>query len=473
MSSLLDMSVLDIAEAIRVKAVSPVEVVDAHIEHIHRVNPRLNALVADRFGPARQEARAAEQALAAKRPSVGPLHGVPFTVKECVGAEGMPHTGGLAYWADRVAFRDAPEVARLRKAGGIVLGVSNVPEGAMWVESVNKIWGRTNNPYDPRRIPGGSSGGEAALVGAGASPFGVGADVAGSLRIPAAMCGVASHKASAYRMYPEDHVPSPHGIIKGFLLSGPIARRVTDLGPILRIMVDPEDRTPWAFRDGAPAVDLKDVVVYPQENLGRMTGPAFRRCVRQATDALVERGARESHMLPIEAREAFEIWSAMMAEANAEPFAQVLGCGRRIRPLREMLKLALGRSKHTFAALGLALLEDLAALVPGLGGGRARDAAALRARIERALGPNGVLLFPPFSKPAPRHYEPLLFPFAHLHTAIFSVLHLPVTQVPMGLSERGLPLGVQVVAREGNDHLTLAVAAAIEDAFGGWKRPVI
>ena len=472
---LLSLPAIRLAAMVREREVSPVELVEAHIARIEEVNGALNALIADRFDAARAEARAAEAAVGAGG-ELPPLHGVPCTIKEFLGVTGMPHTGGgLLARRGVVASEDATVVTRLRDAGAIVLGVSNAPEGGMWMETYNKIYGRTNNPWDLKRTPGGSSGGEAALVASGASPFGLGSDIAGSIRIPAAFCGVFGHKPTG-RMVPNTgHWGPATGGTRPKLTCGPIARSVADLAAVLPIIAGPDgidrDTREWPAL-ALPSGDLSGVVVYPVEASGRTpVRESMRRQVRRAAAALAERGAE---IRPLESRyfkQAFMVWAMGMSEANAgaAPFAELLGDGTAIKLGRESLRTLVGRSSVTFPALALAVLEELSAFLPERLTARAPRPEQLSAELEGILGGNGVILHPPYTRPAPLHYTALLTPFDFVCTGVFSIIEFPVTQVPTGFDARGLPVGVQVAARRGNDALTLAVAAALEEDFGGWQ----
>ena len=179
---------MSIARRISRGALSAEEALEAHIGAVERTHGAINAVVARRFEAARREARAADAAVKAGD-ELAPLHGVPITIKESFAVEGMPNTAGLVARRGMPAYGDATTVARLRRAGAVIMGVTNVSELCMWMESNNFVYGRTNNPYDHGRIAGGSSGGEGAVVGAGASPIGLGADIGGSIRLPAFFCG--------------------------------------------------------------------------------------------------------------------------------------------------------------------------------------------------------------------------------------------------------------------------------------------
>jgi len=476
-NDLLEMSVVDLAAAIRKRNLSPVEAVEAHIARIEAVNPPLNALVAERYDLARDEARRAESQLAAAGSvdELPPLHGVPCTIKEFIGVGGMPHTAGLMARKGMVARADSAVVERLRRAGAIVLGVTNAPEGGMWMETHNKIYGRTNNPWDLKRTPGGSSGGEAALIACGASPFGIGSDIAGSIRIPSAFCGVVGHKPTG-RLVPNTGHWGSEGGTSPFLVCGPIARRVCDLELILGLITGPDGVDPntraWDLGK-RKAGDLDGVVVYPVESNGiTPVSESMRREIRRAAAALEARGATIRPLDSVLLRWALMIWAVGMSEANADAasFSALLGEGTELPLGREVARTFIGRSSVTFPALALAVIDKLSSKLPRrLAAGSPRP-ADLRDELEGILGPNGVMLHPPFTRPAPRHVTPLLTPLHFICTGIFSVIEFPVTQVPTGFERRGLPVGVQVAARRGNDRLTLAVAAALEEEFGGWVR---
>lgn len=473
--------VAELARRIRNRELSAVAVVDAFIERIVAVNPAINALIADRFEGARADAEAADQRIAAATdPSaLPPLLGVPFTCKEFIAAEGFPYTAGLVSRRDAVADRDATVVTRAKQAGGIFFGVTNVPEGGMWMETYNYLFGRTHNPWDVRRTPGGSSGGEGALIGAGAIPWGLGGDVAGSIRIPAAFCGIAGHKPTG-GVIPNTGQWQPEGNELGTILTtGPMARHASDLRLLFEVLRGPDGIDPQVSHRELPpwtAADMSKVVVYPVEQNGAArVKPVMRKAVRKVTAVLERRGARVARFQSKRLRKAFSIWalamSGAMAAEDAPSFAELLGDGEEISLARELALLMSGKGRITVPALGLAVLDKLVTLVPERVSRRVPKASELQAELEDVLGPNGVLLHPPYSSPAPRHNLALLKPFDAMCTAVFNVIGFPVTQVPTGFDNRGLPVGVQVAARRGNDYLTMAVAEVVEQELGGWFMP--
>jgi fatty acid amide hydrolase 2 len=436
--------------------------------------------VATRFDEARREARAADERRAREPVErLPPLLGVPLTVKECFALTGMPHTSGLVARRRVRATEDAPVVARMRAAGAIALGVTNTSELCMWLESNNYVYGRTSNPYDSTRIAGGSSGGEAAIIGAGASPIGIGSDIGGSIRNPAFFNGIFGHKPTGGLVPGTGQYPSPSAAAARYLTTGPMARRASDLMPLLRIMAGPDGVDPGctarALRD-VDAVDLRGLRVLDVADDGKLGVSAeLRHAQEEAARALKAAGAHvETASFPALAHQ-FEIWSAMLGAAQTVPFGTMLGEGTPIAPAREILRWALGRSDHTLMASLLALVDPLTHALPRLTARYLAMGKALQQELTRALGPDGVMLYPPYSTVAPRHDEPvrdaLRLRFPAGYCGIMNVLELPSTAVPLGLNRDGVPLGVQVVGAHGRDDLTIRVAMELERAFGGWVEP--
>ena len=397
--------------------------------------------------------------------------------------------GGAALLADpasdesltdalRRALSDGAERDRLRAAGAIPLGVSNVSELMMWMETFNNVYGRTNNPYDPRRTVGGSSGGEGALVGAGASPMGLGADIGGSIRMPAFFNGVFGHKPTGGLVPATGHWPMAENAARKFNTTGPLCRRAEDLMPFLRAIAGPDGEDggcePMAIGDPAQ-VKLSELTFYDVEDNGliRVSGE-LKAAQRDVAAHLASRGARVEPLQLARLKHSFDIWSAMMDEAAETRFSDHLGAhGEPTSGGRELVRWMVNRSAHTLPAIMLALAEKIPQYLPGLSKKALEHGHALKAELNEKLGAHGVILYPSFPSTAPRHYRPMLLPFNFQYTAIFNVLEFPVTQVPLGLSAEGLPLGVQIASRAGNDHVTIAVALELERRFGGWVFPAV
>src|SRR4051794_2138268 len=294
MNELVFRSASALARAIRTRDVSSVEVVEAHLRRIEAVNPALNAVVhLDRDG-ALAAARTADAELT-RGGTIGPLHGVPVTVKDNLDVAGLPCTGGTLGRAGTMATEDATIVARLRSAGAIVLGKTNLPEMALAFVTDNLVYGRTNNPYDPTRTPGGSSGGEAAIIAAGGSPLGVGNDMAGSIRLPAHFCGIAGLKPTTGRVPLTGFFVPVAGLLKPFWQHGPMARRIEDLALGLAIMAGPDGHDPSMAPvplGESAAVDLRTlrVAIHADNGIASPT-PETAEAVRRAATALRGAGA--------------------------------------------------------------------------------------------------------------------------------------------------------------------------------------
>lgn len=475
MSELLTLSATELAARIRRRELSSVEVVDAHIDRIQAVNRLLNAVVDERFDAARAEARRADAAVAAGD-ELGPLHGVPMTVKEFLGVRGMRQTSGIQARQERVAEDDAVVVQRVRRAGAIVLGLTNAPEGGLWHETHNPVYGRTSNPWDLDRTPGGSSGGEAAIIAAGGSPFGLGSDTGGSIRLPAAFTGIVGHKPSGGRVPVTGHYP-PHPVTaRPMLTVGPMARRVEDAALLLRVISGPDDIDPfgrdypWREPDAVDWSTLR-VVSMPRIPRARVR-PEVAAGVHKAVAALADRGAQviEAHIPEFD--QAFDIWSSLLS-GGPMTLEELVADGGRIRARRELLKYPFGRSRHAGGVLVMLLLERLFANFPGRAERLAALAPKLEARLDELVGDNGVIVHPPYVRTAPRHRGMALAnPWAMASTTLFNVTGSPVTVVPVDVGPDGMPIAVQIAGRRGRDDLTLAAAAHLEAQWGGWLRPV-
>ena len=476
MSDIHLVSATELARRIREGITTSEALVEDAIRSVEALNPTLNAMVATRFDEARAEAKAADAHIREHGTrDLPPFHGVPCTIKECFEFVGMPNTTGLKARAEWRPERDATAVARYRAAGAIPLGVTNTSELCMWMESDNRLYGRTNNPYDATRTVGGSSGGEGALVGAGALAFGLGSDVGGSIRMPAFFNGIFGHKPSSGLIPNSGQFPPAEGRTLRYLTTGPMCRRAEDLWPLVQVLRGPDgiDAACSERELGNPEdVNFAELrVISVETNHVRTPSKELLGAQREALAALADAGAKTETRAIKEFRKSMSYWSTMLGSSNAVPFAESLGVVGFTNQLAELAKLAVGRSDHTLPALLLAIIEGPA------GAGRPsadkiiRHGERFRDELNAILGKDGIMLFPSYPMTAPRHGYAQLRIIDWLYTAIFNVMELPVTQVPLGLDARGLPLGVQVVGAHGNDHLTVATALELERRFGGWQPP--
>ena len=468
----------------RAGQLSPVELVDAHIRRIEAVNPLLNCVVAERFRAARAEAEAAEREYATSQ-SRRPLLGIPFTVKEMIEVSGMPLTFGSLRRRERRALTDATVVARLRAAGAIPLGVTNAPEWGMWFESYNGIYGRTNNPYDLRHTPGGSSGGEGAAVGSGGSVFGIGSDIGGSVRMPAAFCGVFGHKPTNGLLPLTGHYPvydgGPDGQVPKaapYVSNGTLTRSAADIAPLLRAMagrdrVDP-NAEPLAFLDPT-RVEWRGRRVFllrsPSIRRAAPASPDLSASVDRAGRLLEERGADVRDAPERLLEHAADVWFSALQTVGGASFAEVLTEGQGIWLELEILRALTGRARYSWPALFFCVGERLGRKKERALRSALREGRRLALRYRELLGTGGVLVTPVHPRTAPRHNSAVLHPFDFLYTAVFNALRVPATAAPCGFDERGLPLAVQFASARGNDHLTIAAAAVIEQGSNLPWRP--
>ena len=474
MTAITERSAAELARAIRRGELSSREVVDAHIERHLEWGPRINALVAERFDQARTEASAADARVAAasETESLPPLLGVPFTVKESIALKGMPQSAGLLARRELRAQASAPVVQRLTEAGAIPLGVTNTSELTLWIESSNILYGRTSTPYDATRTAGGSSGGEGAAVGCGGSPFGVAADIAGSIRIPALFCGVFGHKPSSGLVPNTGMYPPTPGEAGRMLGTGVIARRAEDLMPLLGVIAGPDGVDPLTrpARLGDPrSVSLRGLPVATVESSSRLPISRELRDARErAVGALAAAGADIRRIeLRSWRRALLPFLATLQSEAGQTTIALLAEAGVPAPTVRTLLRRG---GPHTLPTR-LTLAAELLPQPRGRALERQLDAGrALAQELTDEIG-DGVLLHPAHPRVAPRHGSTVGRPWLFTPTAMFNLAGVPVTEVPLGLSEAGLPLGVQVAARVGSDHVSIGVALELERVFGGWRPP--
>ncbi len=463
MQEIIFASATALARAIREKQVSSQEVVDAYLKRIEVINPALNSVVQVRAEAARDEARQADEALA-RGEVKGPLHGLPITIKDTYDVAGMVCTCGTKGRAAFVAQQDATVVARARAAGAIVLGLTNLPELLLAFESDNLIYGRTNNPYDLTRTPGGSSGGEAATVAAGGSPLGLGTDSGGSIRVPAHYCGVAGLKPTWGRVPLTGLFPPPLGIGARIRHPGPLARRVEDLALALPLIAGPDWRDATVV--AAPlgdyrAVDLKTLrVAFYTDNGVAAPTPETAETVRQAARALAEAGAVVAEARPAGVEQSFELMTRV--------FGAAVGGG--MQGMLQMLgTIELSPLLQQFAALVFPYLPT----APADLGNLLTRWDLWRNGMQTFLERHDVVVSPVAAEPALPHGT--TFAGEHLPGFSYAMTHSltgwPSVVVRGGTSPEGLPIGVQVVARPWREDVALAAAQQIETALGGWQRP--
>lgn len=474
MHEYLTMSVREMARLIKDGELSPAELLDVHLERMEEVNPKINAVVVPRFEEARKEAKAAEEKLAGGGKDLPPLFGVPCTVKDTYALKGHTWSGGVWARKDLIADFDATAVARLKKAGAIIMGKTNVPEAAMWAESYNSVYGWSKNPYDLRRGVGGSSGGEGAIVASAASPFGIGSDIGGSIRYPSAFNGVAGHKPTGGLVPGTGHFPAIKGELMRYCAYGPLCRNVGDAAYVLPILAGPDGTDP--ITEDKPVkspddVDLSKVRVFFYDDNGQTPcGAEVRRAVSMAAGALKSETASADYWVPPNSQFSLNIWSAGLSQ-SPEPFIDNLRGDEPMSAFTELLKFMAGQSKVTWPALGAALIEPPQKLLGPLNRRLLRMAGETREALDKKLGDDGVIVCPVFPVPSPKHYHIWWNIFGVGYSGLYNIMHFPATIMPILRRPSGLPVSIQVVATKWNDHLAMAVARKLEETFGGWVPP--
>lgn len=315
MSQLWKHSALELAGMIARRDVSAVEVIDAHLARIEAVNPQLNAIVRVLPEEARAAAVAADRRVAAGEP-LGPFHGVPITVKENIDMAGLPTTWGVKALAEAVVPLDAPVVERMRAAGAIPIGRTNLPDMALRVHTDSSLHGPTLNPWNPARTAGGSSGGEGVALATGMSAIGLGNDIGGSLRNPANACGIASIRPTAGRVPDAGFVPTQDRLLAVQLMQvqGPMARRVADVRAALQVLMGAHPRDPWSITAplagvASPSALRVAVVAEPPDG---STDPRVAAAVRRAADALADAGYEVVEVCPPRYEDAIRTWSRFL-----------------------------------------------------------------------------------------------------------------------------------------------------------------
>jgi amidase len=442
--------------------ISVTELAEAHIRQIERLNPDLNAFADFDAERVRERARKHDEWRGSR--SRRPLFGLPVTVKSSIATRGLKCEIGSLLHKGEIPTHDAVVVARLRAAGALILGTTNCPEFLMAYETANLLHGRTRNPWDLERTPGGSSGGESAAIAAGMSAAGLGSDSGGSVRVPAHFTGICSLKPTPGRVPSRGHLPPCVGPFSILGAIGPMARTIADVALLFRTLSgqDPADPASPPVLLQEPSLDeLRSdrIGFFEDDELAPVTAET-RAAVQAASAALREAGFCVEPFRPQALESLRKLWLKFFVQCGAMFYAPSLaGRERELSPIfNEFLGIAAGAPQLTAAELLNAWAElDL-----------------LRAKTLEDMRKYPVLLCPVASIPAFRHGErswsvegrTLEYLDAWRHTQWFNVLAAPAAVVPVGQSPEGLPIGVQIVARPFQDETALGVAAIVDAAFG-------
>jgi Asp-tRNA(Asn)/Glu-tRNA(Gln) amidotransferase A subunit family amidase len=448
-------------EMLQSRNVSVAELAEAHIHQIERLNPQLNVF-AD-FDAERVRTQAHAMDVAAKH-ARGPLHGLPVTVKSSIATAGYKCEIGSVLHKGDIPHEDAVVVARLRAAGALILGTTNCPEFLMAYETANLLHGRTNNPWDLERTPGGSSGGESAAIAAYMSAAGLGSDSGGSVRVPAHFTGICSLKPTPGRIPGRGHLPPCVGPFSTLGAIGPMARTIADVQLMFRTLSGQDEADP-----ASPPIPLRTPTLdelrthkigfFEDDGLTPVTLET-RAAVNAAADALRNAGFRVEPFRPCTLEQLRKLWWTFFVQCGAmfyEP--EIRGRRDKLSPIfREFLEIAEKSGPLTSTELLNAWAElDL-----------------LRAKTLEEMRDFPVLLCPVASTPAWKHGErqwtingtKVEYLDSVRYTQWFNTLAAPAAVVPVGQSKDGLPIAVQIAARPFQDETALAIASILDAAFG-------
>jgi amidase len=462
MSNLVLESATRQLELLRSGEISVVELAEAHIQQIERLNPQLNVF-AD-FDAERVRDRARKHDAWRGQRARRPLFGLPVTVKSSIATRGLKCEIGSLLHEGEIPAQDAVVVARLRAAGALILGTTNCPEFLMAYETDNLLHGQTRNPWNLECTPGGSSGGESAAIAAGLSAAGLGSDSGGSVRVPAHFTGICSLKPTPGRIPGRGHLPPCVGPFQILGAIGPMARTIADVSLLFRTLSgqDPIDPAspPVALRE--PSLDelrTNTIGYFEDDGLAPVT-PETRAAVQAAASVLRDAGFLVEPFRPSTLEALRQLWGKFFVQCGALFYAPTIA-GRE-HQLSPIFNEFLGFAEALPQLTAVELLDAWAEL------------DLLRAKTLAEMSKFPVLLCPVASIPAFRHGErqwivegrAVQYLDAVRHTQWFNALAAPAAVVPLGRSPEGLPIGVQIVARPFEDEIALGIAAIVDAAFG-------
>jgi len=466
----LDLDATEVAQLIREKKLSSRQAVEIYIEQLNRINPAVNCLVENRFDEALLEADNADRKLAAGE-AAGLLFGVPISIKEAFDVDGMKTTGGLLRRKELVANRDAEVVQKLRAEGGIILGKSNTPELCFCQETVNKLYGRTNNPRDLRRTAGGSSGGEGALIAAGGAASGLGSDIGGSIRFPSHFNGVVGFKSGRGQVSPEGSYPEvKHELQKRMLGIGPIAKSVRDARTLYNIVAKKQ----------APGRKLESFTF----NIIPDTGYPLADHTRKLLDSIFQKSSTNfetEREIPPYFTDSASIWQEIMSiDGAADSRYEAFG-GKSMNLYSSYFKERMNRKSEvhqylSWALIGASLFKPSEKRLEKIQGFLQHGDHILENYLKERI-----LIMPVYHKTAPRHgvvYRELFsfrktfrqyLPFV----AFANTWGLPSLTVPVGWDEKGMPIGIQLISRNGNEEALFQLGEWLEQNFQSYKRALL
>ncbi len=460
MNELLDSGVRKIAEAIRTKKVSAKQITIAFLDRIDSINPQINAIIASNAEAAVKQAERADMTLATGE-TPGKLFGVPMTIKDSLDTFDMTTTWGTTGRQDFRPGRDATCVSRLRNEGAILLGKTNTPEFTLSFKTDNLLFGRTNNPHDFTKTPGGSSGGAAAAIASGCTPFDIGTDTGGSIRLPAHFCGIAGIKPTSGRVPCTGNALPSTGLLATLSQPGPMARRVDDLIYLLDIIKGPDFEDPNAVAaswEDPLAIDISGFRIgYHLDNGISTPSSEIQDAIKMTIALLTSAGfsCRESRPNGLEM--AGFIYSRLFAADNGEMVHLLLeDC--RTNQASPAVSEIVNRQEDLLSASELSQLIQL---------WQNYQSSMLSYFLDHDL-----LICPVNAKTAISHDHREDFS-DYTYTAAYNLTGWPSVVIRAGSDADGLPVGVQILSRPFAEHDALALAAWLEEQLGVFEGPTL
>jgi len=468
-NNLLNLDATEIAELIKERKITSEEVVMTLINHIEKVNPSLNAVVEERFSEALEEAKWKDAAIDEADWNHQPLYGVPISIKESLNVEGMKTTGGIIHRKDLIMTSDAEVVKKLKKSGAIILCKTNTPALCFWHETDNKLYGRTNNAWDHYRTAGGSSGGEAALIGVGGTPVGMSSDIGGSIRIPSHFNGVVGFKPGKHQVSHKGHFPPDNIPLKARMSGlGPIGKSVRDVQLVYELIKQRKNKQ--------SIYEKMHVEILPNDNgfpLSKQTAALMDKVA-----SYLSKTFQTQHSIPPYFNDSATIWQEIMSVDGGKEIRELAFSSDRPNVWKYYMqeKLTKKTSTHIYlswALIGANLFKPSQKRIKEIESFIKEGDHALHSYLKKRL-----LVFPVYHSSAPKHGDMYKEIFSIKKTyaeympyiAYANVWGIPSLTVPVGFDENHLPIGIQIMSRNGNEHAIFKVGKMIENKFGGFIR---
>lgn len=460
-----DLDACGVLEALESGKVTSAQAVQGYRDQIERTNPTLNYLVEDRFGKALREAEECDRK---QQEGTGKLRGVPISIKEAYNVAGMKTTGGLFHRKDQVEESDAAVTAKLKAEGAVILGKTNTPTLCFCQESENKLYGRTNNPWNPERTAGGSSSGEGAIIAVGGAAAGIGSDIGGSIRFPSHFNGVVGFKSGHGQVDQQGHFP---------LVDHPLQERMLGLGPMTKSVRDARLIYNIIAKTPAPKKEVADYVI---TFLPQTTYPLSKVTVAlmHQVKALFNKELETEEAVPPWFDPSALMWQEIMSVDGGEGTAKIAFGERTAHPVWEYLKeITTGQSqwhRHlTWALIGAKLFRPSAK--------RVREIEEILHQGDEELDrylDKRILVFPVYHRGAPVHgglYQEIFsirktFLRYMPYVAYANVWGLPSLTIPVGTDGDGMPISLQLMSRNGNEEALFQLGEIVEKQFRGYLR---